>query len=299
MAVSAKAIKGKIGSVKNVGKITKAMELVSVSKMKRAVERVEKTRPYAREALSVLRNISSDSKRSHELLDHGDNGKNLIVLFSSNRGLCGSYNARVAKATAQFARRVKKHNSLIEFITVGKYAETAARRLGYDIKASFINFDQNAQVNEARILADTIFELYKTGEYFNVVIIYTNFISTLSSTVLAKQLLPIKPTNILNLLEHTSGSINNEFKKVDSVFEPSEPEVLDYVLDSLTVSQLFHAMTESSASEHSSRMVAMKNATENADKLAGELTLTYNRARQAGITQEISEIASGAEALSN
>lgn len=298
MAVSAKAIKSKIGSVKNVGKITKAMELVSVSKMKRSIERVENTRPYAREALAILRQISADSKRSHQLLEHGDNAKNLIVLFSSNRGLCGSYNAKVAKSTASFVNRVKKHNANVEFVTIGRYAEATAKRLGHDIKASFVNFDQNPQLSEAQVLKETVFELFKSGEYYNVVVIYTDFISTLTSQVVARQILPVKPDNIVNLLD-SKDDLDDENPKVESIFEPSEEEVLNYVLESLTLSQLFHAMTESSASEHSSRMVAMKNASENADKLADSLTLTYNRARQAGITQEISEIASGAEALSN
>lgn len=302
MPASVKQIKGKIASVQNVGKITKAMELVSVSKMKKSVQQVEAARPFASEALKILRTISRDSKRTHPLLAHGDNAKNLVIVISSNRGLCGSYNARVAKAVTEYVHRSEsKHNSKVEFICVGRYAETAARRLRRNIVASFQEFNENTKYEDTLVLANIVHELYLSGNYWNVVIIYTNFISTLTSKAIVKQILPVKPTNILDMLEEESSEVSSlEFStKADIDFEPSEAEVLEFVLRRLTDSQIFHALAESLASEHSSRVVAMKNATENANKLADELKLTYNRARQASITQEISEIASGAEAFSN
>jgi len=304
MAVSAKQIKGKIASVKNVGKITKAMELVSVSKMQKSVASLEKTRPYAAEALAILGTISNDIKSDHALLRHGDNAKNLVVLVSSNRGLCGSYNARIAKAATEYLRRTEvKHGSQVDFVCIGRYAETAARRLRRDIKASFQDFDENSTYSDTIALANVVHELYQTGEYWNVVVIYTDFISTLTSRPIARQLLPVKTSNVLDILSdepQQSIDIESEAKVgfAEVQFEPSEGEILDFVLRRLTDTQLFHALREALASEHSSRMVAMKNATENADKLSDELKLTYNRARQASITQEISEIASGAEALS-
>lgn len=304
MATSAKQIKGKIASVKNVGKITKAMELVSVSKMQKSVASLEQTRPYAEEALNILGTISSDDKRDHPLLNHGDNSKNLVVLLSSNRGLCGSYNARIAKAAAEYVDRAEgKHGSTVEFVCVGRYAETAARRLRRTIKASFQDFDESSSYEDMVTLAETIHELFATGHYWNVVIVYTNFVSTLVSHPMARQVLPVKTENVENILAEKDESTPRHQELSDNTpelqFEPSEEKVLEFVLRRMTDVQIYHALRESLASEHSSRMVAMKNATENADKLAGELKLTYNRARQAGITQEISEIASGAEALNN
>ncbi len=304
MATSAKQIKGKIQSVKNVGKITKAMELVSVSKMQKSVAQLEKTRPYAAEALSILATISDDDKREHQLLTHGDNAKNLVLLISSNRGLCGSYNARIAKAATEYVNRAEnKHGSTVEFVCVGKYAETAVRRLRREIKASFQDFDESSTYADTIAIASVIHELFETGDYWNVVIIYSNFVSTLVSTPVARQLLPVMTSNVENILaEKTESSrsivdevVTNNISELQ--FEPAEDQVLDFVLRRLTDAQIYHGLRESLASEHSSRMIAMKNATENSNKLADELKLTYNRARQASITQEISEIASGAEAL--
>jgi F-type H+-transporting ATPase subunit gamma len=301
MAVSAKQIKGKISSVQNVGKITKAMELVSVSKMQKSIDSLHQTRPYAEEALSVLSRISTDDKRDHALLSHGKNDKNLVVLISSNRGLCGSYNARIAKAATEYLNRTEsKHGSKIEFVCVGRYAETIARRLRREIRASFQDFDESSTYGDTIALAKVIHDLFESGDYWNVVVIYTDFVSTLVSRPLARQLLPVKSINIENMLvekDDPSRNLIKDFEPVDMEFEPTESEVLEFVLRRLTDAQIYHALRESLASEHSSRMVAMKNATENADKLADELKLTYNRARQAAITQEISEIASGAEAL--
>jgi len=303
MAVSAKQIKGKIASVKNVGKITKAMELVSVSKMQKSVAALQAARPYAAQALSILSNVSYDSKREHRLLSHGGNSKNLVVVVSSNRGLCGSYNARVAKAVTDYVRRTEsKHGSEVEFICVGRYAETAATRLRKNIRSSFQGFDENSSYTDTLAIAAVVHELFETGEYWNVVIIYTDFVSTLTSNAIARQLLPVKPENVLDIMEMTTQQRAEYSPEIDRSnelqFEPDEVEVLDFVLRRLTDAQIFHGLREAQASEHSSRMVAMKNATENSNKLADELKLTYNRARQASITQEISEIASGAEALS-
>lgn len=306
MAVSVKQIKGKIASVKNVGKITKAMELVSVSKMQKSVASLEKTRPYAQEALRILTNISANDRRDHPLLQHGSNDKNLVVLVSSNRGLCGSYNARIAKAGADFFHRVeKKHGSKVEFVCVGRYAETAARRFRREIKASFQDFDESSSYQDTLALASVVHELFLTGNYWNVVIVYTDFVSTLVSRPLARQLLPVTINNIENILVEKTATVSPEINETTDLrvaemqFEPTEEEVLDVVLRRLSDVQIYHALRESLAAEHSSRMIAMKNATENTNKLADELKLTYNRARQASITQEISEIASGAEALKN
>jgi F-type H+-transporting ATPase subunit gamma len=300
---SAKVIQSKIKSVNNVKKITRAMELVSISKMKRAVDAAQATREYAARALQLLVNLSKNKYLKHPLLKHGKKDKNLFIILSSNKGLAGSFNVNIAKAASSFAGRVRaKREAHIDAVTIGKRAEKTANRLGFTIVGSFVDFKESIQVDDVFALSKLVLDEFNTGEYYNVVVIYANFISVLQNEVVVRQILPVKTENIFNMIKDAGdreGSKEASVEAMDQyVFEPSEEEILNHVLIRLTESQLYQALQESSASEHSSRMVAMKNATENAKRLVDSLTLSYNQARQAGITREIAEIASGAEALS-
>lgn len=302
MAVQARTIKAKIHSVGNIRKITRAMELVSVSKMKKATEAALSSRPYAQRALEILVNVSRQRNLNHRLFAHGNKKRNLVVLFSSNKGLCGSYNVNIAKGAKIFLDRVHgKHETEIDFVTIGKRSEKVARKLGGNIIASFIDMPEEVHMDDILSLARLLVDEFETGKYFNIVMVYTNFISALSNEVLARQLLPVTIENVRNMTEDAGGKGQKGEDVSDFsnyVFEPGEDEVVDRVLRDLVEVLVYQALLESRASEHSARMVAMKNATENAEELSDELTLTYNRARQATITREISEIASGAEALS-
>jgi F-type H+-transporting ATPase subunit gamma len=277
------------------------MELTSVSKMKRAVSSAISARLYAAESINVLATLSREETQKHKLLKHGKNDKNLIVVISSNKGLCGSYNTYVAREVDRFINRVEsKHGSTCEFIAIGKHSETIIRRLNKSLIASFVDFSESITLADIGGVSEIIHERFGSGEYFNVVVIFTNFITTLSNEVIARQILPVHAKNLENLLADIAYDEMMDIEYSDDTFtvlEPNKVEVLDKVLHDLTNVQLYHTIIESLASEHSSRMVAMKNASENAQRLKDELQLSFNRARQAGITREISEIASGADAL--
>lgn len=300
---STKAIKSKIKSVNNIGKITKAMELVSASKMNKAVEAALATREYARRSLEILTHLSEEETLRHEYMVPGDERRNLLVPISSNKGLCGSYNINVEKAGRHFRDRVlAKREADFDFVTVGKYSESMARKMGGDIKASFVDIPEVISFDDIRSIAHVLTEEFLTGKYYNVVLIYTNYESALSQTPIARQLLPIREDILRNMLKELDDTAHNGGNGREDMalylLEPDEEAILKEVLPRLTEVALYQALLEARASEHSARMVAMKNATENAEEMVDELTLSYNRARQAAITREISEIAAGADALS-
>lgn len=300
MALSSKAIQTKIRSVKNIKKITRAMELVSVSKMKKSTSRALRTRAYATLALELLTSLSKNRKLKHPLLERGGD-KTLILFIASNKGLCGSFNVALSKEIINFYKEKigTDRNKSIDFITVGKNAERVVKRLGAKLVASFVNLKESAGIYEQRGLTQVVLEEYKKGEYNRVIIAYNHFISSISIKQEMRRLLPVSPENLQNMIEESRHNKTDEDTKDFSlsekyIFEPSEEELLDEVLPRLTEMQIYEALLESWASEHSSRMMAMKNATDNAGSLIEELTLSFNKSRQNSITQEISEIASGA-----
>lgn len=295
MSVSTKAIKSKIGSVENIKKITRAMELVSVSKMKKAVAAALSARPYAERALEILTNISRERLLDHPLLRAGD-GPTLVVVIASNKGLCGSFNVNVHKAAREYMAQCDE----VHMVTVGTYAEKFARRTDTHTVASFIDFGERIAIEEVAGLARSVGEPFRRGEYERVVMVYTRYISALKQDVTVRQLLPVDPKNIADMIQEIESDTPRQVTEDMSLylFEPSIDEILDPLLSRLSEVQLYQALLESQASEHSARMFAMKNATENAEEMIDDLNLSYNRARQAKITREISEIAAGAEALS-
>jgi F-type H+-transporting ATPase subunit gamma len=301
MAIQAKVIKEKIKSVGNIKKITKTMEMVSVSKMRRAISDTLASREYARYALELLVTLSKKRQIGHPLLLPGSGEKTLLVIVASNKGLCGGYNTNVSKLVSKFK---KDHDREIEAVTIGKQAENIAHRNGLTIKASYKEFGEDIEIEKVKSLRKMIQkEFLESGEYNNVQIIYTQFVKQLDYRPKVREIIPISPKTTREIIEEVEhGSSDHRFS-LDSLaqylFEPTEEEVLNGVLPSLISSVLFQILLEASASEHSSRMVAMQSASENAEEMEEELTLTFNRARQAGITQEISEIISGASALQN
>jgi F-type H+-transporting ATPase subunit gamma len=305
MALSPKLIKGKIKSVKNVGKITKAMELVSVSKMKRATSGALSARAYTSRALSLLAGLSRlDTPAGEKLLNHGSRDRNLIVIVSSNKGLCGSYNVNVERATRNFIKRIRaKHETDIDVVCVGKKAERIASVLQLNIIASFVEFSEAISIDEAYILSILLHEEFMKGAYYNVVLVYTEYESALSNHVVVRQLYPFKPENLANMIDEEWKTVLARQSQKDAslenyITEPAPDELRRKIIVRLAHTQIYQALLEANASEHSARMFAMKNATDNAKQLADKLTLSFNQARQASITRELSEIAAGADALS-
>lgn len=302
MAAGAKIIKGKIKSVGSIRKITRTMEMISVSKMKKAVQQTLSVRPYAVHALELIESISKEIIEVHPLFIAPKNGtKTLLVVVSSNKGLCGSYNTNVARALTNYLKQNAKEN--IDVVTVGKFSEKIARRMKLNIVASFIDLENYTSVDDTRVLSKFVISQFETGAYLSAVALFTNYVKASVYKPIARQMLPISTTIFENLLEEISEGSEDVKKGLAQpkplyTFEPSASEILSTVVPQLLHVAFHQILTESHASEHSARMFAMKQATDAANDMLKILKLRYNRVRQDVVTQEIAEISSGAVALS-
>ncbi|MEK7128527.1 MAG: ATP synthase F1 subunit gamma [Patescibacteria group bacterium] len=305
-----KEIKRRIKSVKNTKKITKAMELVAASKMKRAVANTLASRLYAEYSWEILTSIA----QSVEDLEHplftersespaqkatADQRKILLILITSNRGLCGAYNAQVIKKSILL---LKNNTTKIDAITVGKKGDVAMRRLGVNVVATF-SLSDKISLNEIFPISKLAINEYSAKKYEKVLVVYTDFISALTQKPNIKQILPVSRTDLKELIESLEGIpplLNKERVGVrsDYLFEGDKVELISSLAEKLTRMQIYQMMTESNASEQSARMVAMKNASEASGEMIDDLTLMFNKARQANITREISEISAGMASVS-
>lgn len=298
MGANAKAIKDRIKSVKNTKKITKAMELVSASKMRKAIEASMSSRTYAQHAWNMLTGLAKEKSLDHPLLNKSESDKLLLIVIASNRGLCGGYNVNIIKTVCEYIDSQKDKE--VDIVIVGRRGELIAKRTKSTILASFIEFSDKLQIEEIGGLTDIVLKEFKEEKYAQVLLAYTDFVSSIQYEPRIKPILPITKENVADILAETEcNSIIQKGPQPLIAFEPNEERVLELILPRLTEVQIYQAILEANASEHSSRMIAMKNASDNATEMVDDLTLSYNRARQANITQEISEISSGAEALSN
>lgn len=279
------------------------MELVAASKMKRAVNATLSSRLYAEYSWELLTSLSGKlDEITHPFFTENGGKKSLVVLITSNRGLCGSYNSQAIKKTLSL---LKENRVEYEIISIGKKGDNAMRRVGQNIVASFIEIPDNATLNDIRPLSELITRKYRTSEYKNVRVVYTEFVSALTQKATVRKLLPVKKGDLKELIE-TLGDERKSEKLEDTVKESSVPyifegdinKLVESLAEKLTRMQVYQMILESSASEQSSRMVAMKNASEAAGEMIDDLTLVFNKARQAGITQEISEISAGMASVS-
>ncbi len=303
----------------NLQKITRAMEMVARSKMKRAVDQAEKTRRYALESLQVLSSLSREAKEKNIFLDAdvADRERVLIVYIAADRGLCGGYNITSGKKLNAYLADKDANKANTDVLAIGKYARIYAEKAGLNVVSTH-SLPDKAASSDIKPVSDSIMELFESEVYSHAVILYTNYISPFSQETLLVDLLPLNQAQILDAIDRinensktikskssdelTKERVDNEenlASKNEYIFEPSEEEVVSQVIPQLLHVFVFQAYLEAVASEHSSRMVAMKNATENADSLGKELTLKYNRARQAAVTSEILEISAGADAVSS
>ncbi len=309
---NAKEIKKRIKSIGNTKKITKAMEMVAAAKMRRSVDAVLRTRTYANLSWATLLNISSSLKGEtslHPLLEKRTKvEKELIVLIASNRGLCGGFNSAIINKAVKSARM---HATKTDFIIIGKRGESVRKRFGFEVISEFIKPDTNPNSSEVSAVAKQIIDDFLAKKYDKVLLAYTDFVSPIKQVPRIRQILPVDinaedeylgvvgksekiATNkdLIKEKEEKYLSGNALFK-----YEPDEREVLDLILPRLIEVQLFQGLLESNASEHSARMAAMHQASSAASDLVDELTLSYNKARQAAITAEIAEISAGAAVL--
>ena len=282
-------LRGRIKSIKNTRQITQAQQLVAASKLRRAQEHAQNSRAYADLANELLTRLGVQSEVERQPLFEQRPVKNrLYILVTSNTGLAGAYNANVLKLLTNAVQKDHDSKVVSHVIAIGNKGAQFVRRVHeLDLQAAYPGFGNHPSANDLRPVLNTIVEQYKAGEVDDVRILYTKFKSTVVQTAQSLQLLPAKPAEATE--EATTQTISN--------FEPDVETVIDQVATRLIEAQVWQALLESLASEHAMRMVAMKNATDNAKDLIDDYTLELNTARQAAITQELAEITGGAEAL--
>lgn len=302
MALSPRLIRRRIKSVGNTRKITKAMELVAASKMRKSVQMTLASRAYsvsAKEIVNDVRKLVDPS--THPLLaGRKTSQRALVIVAASDRGLCGGFNAQLLKKSMEFLRGRKE--SALSIVTVGKRAEAAVRRAGYPIVAAFEAISNAPSFERSRPVGDFAYKEFMTGNVDRVFVVYTDYRSAVSVVPTVTQLLPIIPEDELTDIAYQSQEEEDderyeEKEEPSLLFEPNPSTILDALLPRLLETRIYQALLESSASEHAARMLAMRSATDNASDMLQDLTLTFNQARQAGITREISEISAGKAAI--
>jgi len=280
---SQREIRQRITAVRNIKQITRAFQFVAASKLKRAQDAALAARPYSDKLDEVLADLATVlSQDDHPLFANPDDARRLIVLITTDRGLAGPLNTNTIRFVA---RTITEHAGDITLVTIGRKGRDAMRRARMPIEAHFAGFGDRPTFADTLPVARLITEDFIAGTYGRVDIVYPRFVSTLSQRPELTQLLPIRPA------EDTTGLPGNQF-----IFEPNPRAVLEQLLPRYVATRLYQAILEAKASEESSRMVAMKAATENAEELIEDYTLAYNKVRQANITREMVEIATGARA---
>ncbi len=284
-------IRRRIKGVKSTGKITRAMEMVSAAKVRRAVAAATALRPYAEEAISVLRQVRlAFPENKHPLLETRETNKRIILLVSGNRGLAGTF-------YAQLFRTLRAHLSDISgevsFITIGKKSDAQAKRMEKDVLASFPDILALPMAESVRPVAKMLLDEYRSGRTDRIEVAYTNFFSMMRQEPVIRTILPISSEEAESELE-VSGRKPEEGKYA---IEPGPDAVLETMVPRLLEAEIFHAILESNASQEAARMMAMRSATDAATEMAEGLTLAYNQLRQSKITQEIAELSAGKAAL--
>lgn len=288
---SGKDIRRRIKGVKGTGKITRAMEMISAVKMRRAIERAVTMRPYAISALRILARLSHVlAREDHPLTERRAVRREVIVVITSNRGLCGAFNAQIGrKVRALYRERGERE---LSFVTIGKKGDALVRRLGGDIIASFPDIINLPSTEAVRPIVAILLEEFEAKRIDRVTLISTDFVSVMLQRVISRELLPFSEAEALKTLEEKAAPVTGEF-----LIEPAPETVLSVMVRCLLEAELFHAVLESNASQEASRMLAMRNATDAAKEMAADLTLAYNQLRQGKITQEIAELSAGMAAV--
>ncbi len=292
----------RIKSIGNISQVTNALAAVSASKASKAQRQVETTRDYAGKAFEILNNLASQpgvGSTGHPLLTTRENIKNTaLILITGDRGLAGAYNTNIVTRAEVFMKLLP---TPVQVITIGRKGRDLMIRRGYNVVATFDNMPDSPSILDISPIAQIIVDDFLAGKVDQVFIAYTDFINLITRVPRVKQLLPLKPLDFegMAVAEYVSGvDLSGVSEKVYS-YEPEPAALLDTVVPRFTQLQLYQSVLEALASEHSARMVAMNNATDNAAELIEILTLDRNKARQASITNEILDIVGGAEALTS
>ena len=276
-------IRRRIKSVKSTQQITKAMKMVAAARLRRAQEAAVSNQPYAEKMYEVIADVASNAGSfSHPLLEVREEGKTLYVVLASDKGLAGAYASNVFKETVSHIKDAKNTS----IITVGRRGKEYFVPRKYDVLNSYMGFTERPEYQNARQIAVEMMEHFSKGDYKEVYLVYTKFVSAISAIPQTIKLLPF-----------TAPESSDNKPTAEYIYEPSAQSVLGYLLPQYIITTIYASLLQSAASELSSRMNAMSNATDNAEELISKLDLHYNKVRQAGITREITEIVGGAEAL--
>ncbi len=291
---NAREVKLRIRSVKNIAQVTRALQAVSASKVRKAQQAVAHTRPYASKAWQVLQHIALQPGREslHPLLmERSQIHNTMVIMISGDRGLAGAYNTNIVRFTQQ---TFGAYPHPVQYVTVGRKGRDLLIRQGKNVVAEFSNLPAAPAFADVSAIGRLAVDAFLDGHVDEVYLVYTDFINMIRQVPTKKRLLPLGVGERADRVQTFDGA-----RKMAAayIYEPGQTEVLDEVIPRFTALQVYQAILESLASEHAARMVAMRNATENATELAGLLQLEYNKVRQQTITNEMLDIAGGAEAL--
>jgi F-type H+-transporting ATPase subunit gamma len=285
-----KEIRGRISSVRNIAQITRAMEMVAASRMKRAQEAILAARPYSDQLRDVLGRLAAVvTEEVDPLLSRRPVQRIGLIVVTTDRGLAGSLNANAVRSVLRWvAQRAEGGNLRVEVITVGRKGRNALRRTGIPVAAHFAQLGDKPRFQDVTPIARLVVDDFVASRYDEIAIAYSSFVTTLTQRPVIQRILPVEEPE----LEGERARTNDEY-----LFEPSASAVLSRLLPHYVAIDIYRAVLENNASEQSARMIAMRNSTDNANELIEDLALVYNKTRQANITREMIEIASGAEAL--
>jgi F-type H+-transporting ATPase subunit gamma len=289
-------IRRRIRSVQNTRKITRALELVAASKLRRAQARIEDMRPYADRMLELMAGTAraSTSVRGLPLLQQRDEVRAVAVVpMMGDRGLSGPFNSQVLRRSLAVSRQLQGEGKQVRWVGVGRRGVGSLRFRRFDLSGEFTGFTDDPRYADAQAIAHRVIELYTEEEVDRVLIIYNRFESALTQKVTEQELLPLSEA----LLETDQEEREEDALRGDFIFEPEPEQILERLLPVYVETEIYRALLESAASKHGAQMTAMRNASKNAGELIDNLTLAMNRARQAEITQEILEVVAGADAL--
>ena len=282
-----KEIKSRITSVKSTIQITSAMKMVSAAKLKKAQDAIIQLRPYSNKLTEIMSSVSSASEESsqNKYSEVRDVNKTLLVPITSNRGLCGGFNANIIKKTIEIEKELNSKSELT-ILSIGKKSSEFFKKNKYNVHSTHDDVFQDVNYEDVSKIAELILNDFANEKFDKVILVYNQFKNAATQIVMQEDFLPLNKTQSENSQE-----------AVDYIYEPGKDEILNELIPKSLKTQLFKAILDSNASEHGARMTAMHKATDNATELKNELTLSYNKARQAAITGEILEIVGGAEAL--
>ena len=309
---SRKDVKGRIASVKNVGKITRAMEMVAAARLRRAEQRIAALRPYARQLRIMTRNVAEaagQEARNLPILAEREEIKKVgVLLVTGDRGLAGSFNSQIVREGQRLAKQLRSEGKEVIFSAVGRRGVSTIRFRGEELAGEYTGFTDRPAFSDARGIADALISSYVDEELDEVQLIYNRYVSPVTQYVRRQTLLPVQQAAVFGEgveeaereAEAEAGELDEELaeahRKALWVYEPDPEELLAELIPEYTQLSIYRALLESTASEHGARMTAMRNAAENAKDMISDLTLEMNRVRQAEITQEILEVVGGAEA---